>query len=104
MVRDANDVTALTNHIKCSMTNPFDVTSHPGTLINISTGLHTSTKAQSTLPNAFHLGQHMMEQCLDKCLSEGQEKSFYAAISKSGVVSFADMHGASSVMHSAISA
>jgi hypothetical protein len=43
----------MREHVKQRMTNPFDVASHPKSLVNISTGLHAPTEIEVALTNAF---------------------------------------------------
>ena len=102
MRRDEEHVTALVAHSKTCMTNPFDVHTYPDNLINISTGLHGSFEVQS-LPKLLDKGQHMLEQFLENCLSEGSSRSFYAPLSKFGIKTFADMHGKSKMLSKGIS-
>ncbi len=90
MPRDAAHVETLIGHIKSSMTNLFDVTAHPGVLLNIATSLHASLQVQSTLPNGLTKGREMMDSFLEQCMSEGQEKCYHAPISMSKIVTFAD--------------
>ncbi len=61
MTRNAAHVETLIGHMKSSMANPFDITAHPGVLLNIATSLHASLQVQSTLPNGLTKGQEMME-------------------------------------------
>ncbi len=93
MKRDEDHVQTLRSHIKNSMTNTFDITSHPEVLINISTGLHASSQLQAMLPGISEKGQHMMKQFLEQCLSEVGEKSFHSTKTKSGIITVGDIQG-----------
>ncbi len=65
MKRDDDHVQTLRTHIKNSMTNPFDITSHLEVLINISTGLHASSQLQASVPRISEKGPHMLGQFLE---------------------------------------
>ncbi len=68
----------------------FDITAHPGVLLNIAIRIHASLQVQSTLSNALTKGQEMMESFKEQCMSEGQDKWFHAPISISKIVTFVD--------------
>ncbi len=92
MKRDEEHVQTLRSHIKNSMTNPFDITSHPEVLINISTGLHASSQLQASLPGISEKGLHMLEQFLEY-LCEVGEQSFHSIITQSGIITIGDIQG-----------
>ncbi len=74
MDRDATHVETLIGHIKSSMTNTFDLTAHPGVLLNIATGLQVYP-AKCTHKRAGNNGVIY--------LFEVQKKRFHAPISMS---------------------
>ena len=49
MRRDAEHAVALVSHLRERMTNPFDVSTHPNVLINISIGMHATSEVQGSL-------------------------------------------------------
>ncbi len=73
MTRDAAHVETLIGYLKSSITNPFDITAHPGVPLNIAISVRVSLEVQSTLPNGLTKGQEMIESLLEQCMSEGQE-------------------------------
>jgi hypothetical protein len=50
------------------MTNPFDVASHPKSLVNISTGLHAPTEIEVALTNVFDNGNKMVKAFVNGAL------------------------------------
>ncbi len=91
MTRDEAYVQMLVNFVENHMTNPFDVDSHPVMLINISTGMHATVEVQTSLLNAVGNGQKSMEKFVQETLSVDHEKSFYSAITRSGLKTFENM-------------
>jgi hypothetical protein len=56
----------MKDHVKQRMTNPFDVASHPKSLVNISTGFHAPTEIEVALTNAFDNGINMVKASHDE--------------------------------------
>ena len=69
------------------MTNPFDVASHPKSLVNISTGLHAPTEIEVALTNAFDNGIKIV----NGALTDGNNADFYSAKSRSKLKTFTDL-------------
>jgi hypothetical protein len=57
--RDEEHVQLLVDHISQRMTNPFNVSSHPKPLINISTEMHASREIETSLINSSDDGTKM---------------------------------------------
>ncbi len=55
------NLTAIINHIKSSMTDPFDVEKHASCLIKISNGLHARPEVEKSLLGAVYSGNTLME-------------------------------------------
>ena len=92
MKRDEEHLNALTSHLRDKMTDPFDVTSHPEVLVNISTGVLATAEIQQSLLHATDTGQKKMEKFVEASLSSGQNQSFYSPIARSKLKTFADMN------------
>jgi hypothetical protein len=81
--RDESHVNLMREHVKQRMTNPFDVASHPKSLVNISTGIHAPTEIEVALTNAFDNGINMVKAFVNGVLTEGNNADFYSPISRS---------------------
>ena len=92
MKRDEDHIRALISHLNNNMTNPFDCSflDH-NVLIKISTGMHATEKAQSSLLNAVKKGKDQMEAFVTRTFSESKRESLSSPISRSGVKTFGDM-------------
>ena len=86
--RDESHVNLMREHVKQRMTNPFDVASHPKSLVNISTGLHAPTEIEVALTNAFDNGIKMVKAFINGTLTEGNNADFYSPISRSKLKTF----------------
>jgi hypothetical protein len=51
------------------MTNPFDASSHPKALINISTGMHATREIQESLTGAVDEGMKMLQSFVNGVIS-----------------------------------
>jgi hypothetical protein len=80
--RDESHVNLMREHVIQRMTNPFDVASHPKSLVNISTGLHAPTEIEVALTNAFDNGIKMVKAFVNGALTEGNNADFYSPRSK----------------------
>ena len=67
--RDESHVNLMREHVKQRMTNPFDVASHPKSLVNISTGLHAPTEIEVALTNAFDNGIRLVKAFVNGALT-----------------------------------
>jgi hypothetical protein len=67
--RDESHVNLMREHVKQRMTNPFDVASHPRSLVNISTGLHAPTEIEVALTNTFDNGNKMVKAFVNGALT-----------------------------------
>jgi hypothetical protein len=74
--RDESHVNLMREHVKQRITNPFDVASHPKSLVNISTGLHAPTEIEVALTNAFDNGIKMVKAFVNGALTEGNNANF----------------------------
>jgi hypothetical protein len=77
----------MREHVKQRMTNPFDVASHPKSLVNISTGFHAPTEIEVALTNAFDNGIKIV----NGTLTEGNNADFYSPKSRSKLKTFTDL-------------
>ena len=91
MKRDEEHVIAVVNHLNETMTDPFDVESHPPCLINISSGMHATRDIQDSLLTAVEEGLNMSRHFITSALSVGQSRSFYSPIAKSKLKTFENM-------------
>lgn len=89
--RDELHVNSLIVHLQDKMTNPFDVSCHPDALFNIATGMHATKEVQQSLLSAVPHGEKQTKTFVDSSLSEGQDRSFYAPITRSNIKTFGDM-------------
>ena len=91
--RDESHVILMREHVKQRITNPFDVASHPKSLVNISTGLHAPTEIKVALTNAFDNGIKMVKAFVNGALTEGSNADFYSPLSRSKLKTFTDLKG-----------
>jgi hypothetical protein len=54
-------VQLIINHVNDRMANPFDASSHPKALINISTGMHATREIQESLTGTVDEGMKMLQ-------------------------------------------
>ena len=96
--RDEKQVQAIVNHLNETMTDPFDIETHPPCLMNISTGImHATRELQDSLLSAVNEGEKKCRNCVNSALSVGQSASFYSFISKSKLKTFEHMNAKTSL-------
>jgi hypothetical protein len=69
MRRDETHVQLIINHVNDRMTNPFDASSHPKALINISTGTHATREIQESLTGVVDEGMKMLQSFVNGTLT-----------------------------------
>jgi hypothetical protein len=74
--RDEAHVQLIINHVNDHMTNPFDASSHPKALINISTGMHATREIQESLTGTVDEGMKMLQSFVNRTLREGNNRDF----------------------------
>ena len=74
--RDEAHVQLIINHVNDRMTNPFDASSHPKALINISTGMHATREIQESLTGTVDEGMKMLQSFVNGTLREGNNRDF----------------------------
>ena len=89
--RDEAHVQLIINHVNDRMTNPFDASSHPKALINISTGMHATREIQESLTGAVDEGMKMLQSFVNGTLTEGNNRDFYGPITRSKLKTFEDL-------------
>jgi len=89
--RDEEHVGLLINHLRQTMTDPFDTDEHPNRLINISSGMHASKDVENSLVDAVVIGTKMAQSFISKALNEGSSGNFHSPISRSTVKTFEEM-------------
>lgn len=89
--RDKADVMAITDYIKDHCQNPFDLESIPKELVNITTGQIATKAVEESLTSIPEKGKTILNTFLTARLVDGETKSFWDAIPKSTVVTFASM-------------
>jgi hypothetical protein len=89
--RDEEHVQLLVDHIAQRMTNPFNVSSHPKPLINISTGMHASREIETSRINSSDDGTKMAKTFVNSAFSKGQSGNFYSPIPRSTLKTFEDL-------------
>ena len=65
---DETHVQLIINHVNDRMTNPFDASSHPKALINISTGTHATREIQESLTGVVDEGMKMLQSFVNGTL------------------------------------
>ena len=88
--QDEQHVGMILDHIKQNMTDPFDVTSHPDALLNISSGRYATQGVQKSLLNALKEAEKAMERFVQTSLGKDGERSFYSPIARSGLMTFGE--------------
>lgn len=89
--RDEEHVKAMYCHLVTNMTNPFDVQSLPDSLINIATGVYATKDIEKSLLGAVEKGNRQMATFVNGSLDKNGTNSFYNPITRSGLLSFADL-------------
>ena len=92
MKQDEEHACQIIQHITENMTDPFRTENHPDALINIGSGLYASEEVEKSLLAALEKGTKTFQQFVVDRFSEGNEKSFWDAIPKSGLQTFTDMN------------
>jgi len=79
------------------MTDPFDISQHPQSLINISTGMQASKDVQDSLLKSIERGNNMAKSFVEGCFNEGESRVFYSPISRAPLKTFEDMNKTSNL-------
>lgn len=89
--RDKADVIAIKEYVKDHCQNPFDLENIPNELVNITTGQIANKVVEESLISIPEKGKIILNNFLAACLIDGEIKSFWNAIPKSTVATFASM-------------
>ena len=83
MKHDEQQVIYLIEYIQNHMTHPFSIEECPKSLINIATGLHSSTEVEESLLGSIGRGAKAANSFIHGCFKENETRDFYSPISRS---------------------
>ena len=71
MKQDEETFVLIGEHIINNQTDPFDIATHPATLVNIATGMHATAEVQCSLLEAVTSGKKKVKLFL-KCITDSR--------------------------------
>ena len=98
LTKDEQHTQKIVTYIREKMVDPFSVDSHAELLMNIGTGLVATPEISSALMSAVDKGNNMLNAFVSSRFGEDEKKSFYQAITKSGLKTFKDMKKKTNLM------